>query len=210
MSVSAVIPAYNEESTIGEIVRVLAMVPKISQIIVVSDGSTDATADAARMAGADVIELKENMGKGGAMAVGVNACRFDTVLFLDADLIGLTPKHVEDLIDPVIAGETAMTIGIFEKGRLTTDLAQFVAPYLSGQRCLKKELFARMDDLEASRFGVEAALTKYAEEQHISTKEVELAGMSHIMKEEKLGLAKGLAARMKMYWEIAKVVKKNH
>jgi glycosyltransferase involved in cell wall biosynthesis len=209
MTISAVIPAYNEEHTIADIVTVLTMVPEVEEIIVVSDGSTDQTPDVARQAGAQVIELSHNLGKGGAMMIGAESTKNDIILFLDADLIGLTTDHVRSLIYPVMTGEAEMTIGIFEGGRFATDLAQTVAPYLSGQRALRKGLFHKMDNLEVSRFGVEVALTWYAEKHHIRTKEVELIGMTHIMKEEKLGLAKGLAARMKMYWEIAKVVKKN-
>lgn len=208
MSVSVVIPALNEESTIGEVVSVLTHISDIKEIIVVSDGSTDHTADVARENGARVIELNENIGKGGAMMVGVEEIESDVVLFLDADLIGLTPSHVEELITPVISDDVEMTIGIFENGRFATDLAQFVAPYLSGQRALRVQLLQNMSDLEISRFGIEVALTKYVAEHKMRIKEIELKGMSHVMKEEKLGLAKGLAARMKMYWEIAKVIKR--
>ncbi|MGI6686609.1 MAG: glycosyltransferase family 2 protein [Bacillota bacterium] len=204
--VTAIIPAYNEECTIGRIVTVLNQIEEIKQIIVVSDGSEDDTAKVARNAGAQVIELLENMGKGGAMKEGVEQAQYDIILFLDADLIGLTPQHVRSLILPVISGEVEMSIGIFEKGRLATDLAQVVAPYLSGQRALRKSLMKAIQDIEDTGFGVEVALTKYAHDHHIKTKEVELVGMTHIMKEEKMGLTKGLAARMKMYWEIAKTL----
>lgn len=206
MAVTAVIPAYNEEFTVGEIVKVLTTIEEIKEIIVVSDGSEDGTAQVAREAGAQVIELPENMGKGGAMKSGVEAAGFDIILFLDADLIGLTGDHVKSLIEPVLNGEAEMTIGIFEKGRLATDLAQVVAPYLSGQRAVRKELMKAIEDIEDTGFGVEVALTKYAHDHHIKTKEVELLNMTHIMKEEKLGLTKGLAARMKMYWEIARTL----
>jgi len=205
-TVTAVIPAYNEEGTIGEIVTVLGNIEEIQEIIVVSDGSEDATAEEAKKAGAQVIELSENIGKGGAMMAGVERAHSDIILFLDADLIGLTPAHVKSMIDPVIRGEVEMSIGIFEKGRLATDLAQIVAPYLSGQRALRKDLLKAIEDIEDCGFGVEVALTKYAHDHHIKMKEVELFGMTHIMKEEKMGLTKGLAARMKMYWEIAKTL----
>ncbi|MGI6678540.1 MAG: glycosyltransferase family 2 protein [Dehalobacterium sp.] len=205
-SVTAIIPAYNEESTIGGIVTVLKQISEIKEIIVVSDGSKDHTAERARASGAKVIELPENMGKGGAMSAGVAQAHHDVILFLDADLIGLTPAHVRDLIDPVLTRDVAMSIGIFEKGRLATDLAQTVAPYLSGQRALRKDLLQAIRHLEDSGFGVEVTLTKYAHDHHLKVQEVELTGMTHIMKEEKLGIKKGIQARMKMYWEIAKAV----
>lgn len=208
MKVAAVIPAYNEESTIGEIVRTVRQAPVISEVLVVSDGSTDGTALVAEDTGARVIRLTANVGKGGAMMAGVKSTDADIILFLDADLIGLTQEHILNLLEPVIEGRAEMTIGIFEDGRLATDLAQFIAPYLSGQRAVRRALFERLPDLDMARFGVEVALTKFVKTEGISVEEVELKEMSHIMKEEKLGLVKGVMARMKMYWEIAKYVGK--
>jgi len=208
MKIAAVIPAYNEEATIGEIIRTVRQVPVISEVLVVSDGSTDNTAQVAEEAGARVVRLAANVGKGGAMMTGVKNTDADIVLFLDADLLGLRPQHVLDLLEPVVSGPAEMSIGIFEAGRLATDLAQFIAPYLSGQRAVRRTLFDRLPDLDMARFGVEVALTKFVKTEGIPVAEVELKEMSHIMKEEKLGLVKGVMARMKMYWEIAKYVGK--
>ncbi len=206
MKSAVIIPAYNEESRIGGIIRVVRQVPLIDEIIVVSDGSTDDTVRVAAACGARVISLPENLGKGGAMMIGVNNTWADAVLFLDADLIGLQPGHVVDLLLPVLEGRAEMTVGIFEQGRLATDLAQFIAPYLSGQRAVKRDLFKQLSNLELTRFGVEAALTRFAKTAGISVLEVELKDMSHLMKEEKLGLLRGFLARLRMYWEIAKCV----
>ena len=140
MNVTAVIPAYNEEQTIAGVVKCVKSIEKIQKVIVVSDGSTDRTAEIARDCGADVIELNENVGKGGAIKAGINECGTEIILFLDADLIGLTEKHVLDLIEPVINDKADMSVGIFKKGRIVTDLAQKVTPYLSGQRAIKKSI----------------------------------------------------------------------
>lgn len=209
MKVSAVIPAYNEEKTLSNVLDPLKKVKEIGEILVISDGSTDNTVDVSRNKGVKVIELTENIGKGGAMVIGVKNAKFPVVLFLDADLLGLTSEHVKNLIDPVLYENYSMSIGVFEKGRVTTDLAQYVAPFLSGQRAVKKELIDEVFDLGTSRFGVEVALTQYAKEKKLPVKEVHLYDMSHVMKEEKLGFKKGFMARMKMYWDIAKIVSKN-
>ncbi|KNZ71243.1 family 2 glycosyl transferase [Thermincola ferriacetica] len=209
MDVAAVIPAFNEEKTIAQVVKTVREVPLVKEIIVVNDGSTDNTGRIAEEAGARVIDLRSNVGKGGAMAVGVRSTQAGIILFLDADLIGLQPSHVYDLINPVLQGETEMTIGVFDEGRFATDLAQFLTPYLSGQRAVKREIFETVSGLDLSRFGVEIALTRFVKSAGISFKEVELKQMSHLMKEEKLGLIKGFKARMKMYWEIAKCVGRN-
>ena len=124
-------------------------------------------------------------------------------------MIGLKEEHIIKLIQPIIEEGYAMAVGVFEHGRIATDLAQFLAPFLSGQRIVRKELFAQMSNLDATRFGVEVALTKYAKDNNLPVKEVILKDLTHVMKEEKLGLVRGFVARMKMYWEIAKFVSTN-
>lgn len=208
MKSAVIIPAFNEERTVGGVIDAAKQVPFVDEIVVVSDGSTDDTADVARMCGARVISLHENLGKGGAMMVGLQNTDAEVVLFLDADLVGLHPGHVVDMLLPVLEGEAEMTVGIFEQGRLATDLAQFFAPFLSGQRAVKRDLFIHLSNLELTRFGVEVALTRFARTAGIKVVEVELKDMTHIMKEEKLGFVRGFLARLKMYWEIAKCVGK--
>ncbi|MHB8172289.1 MAG: glycosyltransferase family 2 protein [Thermincolia bacterium] len=204
MVVVAIIPAYNEERTIGSIVKTVRQVPLINEVLVVCDGCIDDTAGAARQAGATVIELTENMGKGGAMMIGAQSTTADVILFLDADLVGLRVKHIVDLIEPVVLDGAKMSVGLFGKGRLATDLAQVIAPYLSGQRAMVRDLLFEIDSLEITRFGVEVALTNLVKKKNYPVVDVVLKDMTHVMKEEKLGLIKGFGARMKMYWEIAK------
>lgn len=210
MNVTAIIPAYNEELTIASVVNCLIKVDKIQKVIVVSDGSTDRTAEIARECGADVIELEENVGKGGAIKAGVNECGTEVILFLDADLIGLNERHVLDLIEPVISNNADMTIGIFRNGRMVTDLAQKVTPYLSGQRAIKKSIIDKIPNIDITRYGVEVALTKYVDKSSVKVREVDLPDMTHVTKEEKLGLIKGVQARLKMYWDIVKILSSNN
>jgi glycosyltransferase involved in cell wall biosynthesis len=212
MKVAAVIPAYNEELTIGDVVSTLRQCELIEEILVVSDASEDQTATIASAAGARVLEHESNQGKAGAMKTGFEATDADVVLFLDADLTGLTPAHVKLLLHPVVRGEADMTVGVFDDGRVATDLAQLVAPYLSGQRAVRREIvedmFRKSPDADVSRFGIEVALTRHVKDRGYRVAEVPLEEMSHRMKEEKLGLVKGVAARIKMYYEILKYAQK--
>jgi polyisoprenyl-phosphate glycosyltransferase len=201
---AAIIPAFNEEATIPAIVRVLRSVPALTEVVVVSDGSEDRTAAVAREAGARVIEMPLNLGKGAAMREGLKATTADVVVFLDADLMGLTPAHVAALLDPVLSGEREMSIGLFEGGRPFIDLAQAITPNLSGQRAVRRSLLDQVEDIDAARFGVEVALTRYLRKAGIEAEEVVLHNVTHRTKEEKLGLVKGFAARMRMYWEIVR------
>lgn len=202
--VSAVIPAYNEEQTLGNVIDVVKQVPLVDEIVVISDGSVDRTAEIARERGVICIELEQNIGKGGAMKAGIDQADADVFVFLDADLIGLTPQHVTSLLEPVLSGEADMTIGVFDKGRVATDLAQFVAPYLSGQRAVRREILMAISGLDTARFGVEVALTRYIRSHEVVVRYVTLENLTHRMKEEKLGILRGFIARIKMYWEIVK------
>ncbi len=204
MSVAVIIPAYNEDKTIKKVIDATKTVDLVDRIIVVSDGSDDNTVKVSKKCDVEVIELIENIGKGGAMSKGVKSCKENIIVFLDADLVGLTKEHIETLIKPVLNNSTTMTIGLFTNGRAGTDLAQKVAPFLSGQRALKRELFNNINDVEITRFGVEMALTKYVKDNNINYKKVNLNNLTHVTKEEKIGIFKGITSRIKMYWEIVK------
>lgn len=207
MKIAAIIPAYNEESRITKVLEVVKEVDIIDEIIVVDDGSQDNTYTVARNMGVRVVRLEKNSGKGAAVMVGVEKTHADTLLLLDADLIGLTPRHIKDLIEPVCKDNIAMTYGLFSSGRVATDLAQKVAPFLSGQRVVKRYILDNLAHIEVTRFGIEMALTRHVKKNDIPSLGVTMENMSHVMKEEKLGWFKGFIARLKMYWDIIKAFK---
>lgn len=208
MKTAAVIPAFNEEATIGAVLDVVKQVKQISQIIVVSDGSTDQTARIAKHKGVEVLELETNIGKGGAMKRGVERTDAGVIVFLDADLIGLRKEHVEALMAPVVSGKAHMSVGVFDGGRVATDIAQVLTPFLSGQRAVLRSIIDEISDLDVARFGVEVALTRHVRDRGYKVENVLLRGLTHRMKEEKLGFGRGLMARLKMYWEIVKNVQR--
>ncbi|HHY13577.1 MAG TPA: hypothetical protein GX526_02915 [Thermoanaerobacterales bacterium] len=69
---------------------------------------------------------------------------------------------------------------------------------------MDKRILEEISQLEVTRYGVEMALTKYVENTDISVEKVILEDLTHIMKEEKLGLVKGFTERMRMYMDIIK------
>jgi polyisoprenyl-phosphate glycosyltransferase len=101
MKASVVIPAYNEELTIENVIDACRGSLLIDEIIVVNDGSEDKTALLAEKAGAQVLSYGKNMGKAYAIVFGAKHAKNNVLLLLDADLLGLSTKHVESLILPV-------------------------------------------------------------------------------------------------------------
>src|SRR6056297_2018623 len=201
MKIKTLIPAFNEEKTIGDIIDTLNQVSLINEVIVVDDGSEDNTYLVAKNRGARVIKMDQNRGKGAALQEGIAKIDTDIILLLDGDLIGLRQEHVYKLLNPVISDEADMTIGVFKKGRGLTDLAQVVSPGLSGQRAIKLSELKKVKNLDKEGFGVEVALNKHFKEKE-RVKKVVLKDLTHVMKEEKLGLVKGVKARTKMYIDI--------
>lgn len=106
-SVSVVMPARNEEETVGPIVTAIrALRPAVAEVIVVDDGSTDGTCERAAEAGARVIDaaglltdVAEGPGKGQAMWKGVSEAVGDIVVFCDADLVDFDPVYVTSLVE---------------------------------------------------------------------------------------------------------------
>src|SRR5215212_8377640 len=114
---TAIIAAYNEENTIADVLRALTASPLIDEVIVVSDGSDDRTVEICRgVEGVRTIALRENHGKGFAMAVGVANASNSLLFFCDGDMYNVTSEHIEALITPVLRGEADMNIGIRDRG----------------------------------------------------------------------------------------------
>jgi glycosyltransferase involved in cell wall biosynthesis len=111
MKVCALIPAYNESATIARVVE--GARAHVAQVLVVDDGSTDATGGVAAAAGADVLRLDRNSGKGTAIRAGLSrVLRGDAthVLFMDGDLQH-RPEEIPGLMAEAAASGAAMVIG---------------------------------------------------------------------------------------------------
>jgi glycosyltransferase involved in cell wall biosynthesis len=106
--VSVVIPAFNEEKTVAEVVARVRPEDGWCEVLVVDDGSTDRTAEFASGAGARVVRHPYNKGNGAAVKTGLRASRGEVVLLMDAD-----GQHDAHDIDAVLAAMKThdMTIG---------------------------------------------------------------------------------------------------
>jgi glycosyltransferase involved in cell wall biosynthesis len=175
---AVIISAKDEQDRIAATVEAAASLPGVDLVVVVDDGSTDATGRIAEGSGAKVVRHARNRGKGSAMETGAAAVRLldgdvpRHLLFLDADL-GETAKQAGPLITPVRAGSADMTIAVFTETvklgghgfvvRLSRDGIKRLTGWsatqpLNGQRCLTRAAFEAALPL-APGFGVETGLT---------------------------------------------------
>ncbi|MCD6500074.1 MAG: glycosyltransferase family 2 protein [Deltaproteobacteria bacterium] len=177
--VSIVVPAYNEEKGIRpvliEIDRVLKEAGVEAEILVVDDGSDDATADEAAKAAASVIVLRhrENLGYGAALKTGFRHARYDWVAIIDADGTYPAPDLIRILAqrpdnDMVVGARTGMNVHIplirrpakWVLRRLANYLSKRTIPDLnSGLRTIRKALVERYMGLFPNGFSLTTTVT---------------------------------------------------
>ena len=204
LGISAIIAAYNEEKTIAEVLTALTGNRLIDEVIVVSDGSTDATVDIARTFDVTTIALRENRGKGYAMRVGVDYARYDVLFFVDGDMFNLTDQHIKSLVRPVQRGECDMNIGVRNRGPIRNflHLDMKVGPVLSGIRVMRREVWDTVPVRYQERFKIEAALNFFCSQAGYRQRQTVIHDLGHLIKENKRGLFPGLASRWEMTREV--------
>ena len=198
--VTAVIPAYNEETTIAGVITACAHCSYIQEIIVVDDGSLDKTSEISHLYGANVLQLSPNGGKAMALFRGAQEAKNNVLLLLDADLIGLNPYHVFSMIMPVFDSTCTSTLGVFSNGRVFTDLAHHITPQLSGQRCIPKSVLLSLGHKSGVGYGIEISIHRKLKELGYSIQKIKLAHVTHVTKEEK----KILQSHQKLTLEVKK------
>jgi glycosyltransferase involved in cell wall biosynthesis len=224
--VCALIPAFNEAARIAETVEALKSRKGIDWIVVIDDGSTDGTAQAALSAGADyVVTLKTNGGKGAALTAGYKASsnQAEIFLLLDADL-GRTATEAVKLLEGLEKEHADMAIGMLPPDKsldtagskgggmgIVVRLARWGLKRttgvlwrqpLSGQRAIRKTVMDTLQGKFAPGFGVEVALTQKAVLAGFKVVEVETA-FRHRVTENSLF---DFLHRSKQLMDVAKVI----
>lgn len=170
--VVAIVPAKDRADSVAATVRALLALDGVDQVLVVDDGSIDDTSAEAVGAGAEVLRLPRNLGKGGAVAEAVEATpEADVYLLIDAD-VGDYASEASALLRPVLEDRADLVIGVlpspgskggfgnvrrFSRWGIRRACGLDTRAPLSGQRAVRAE---HLRGLRASgRFGLEVAMT---------------------------------------------------
>lgn len=194
-AVSIIIPAYNEEKTIGQVIDI-AKNNMDCEVIVVNNCCVDNTSNIAIEKGAKVVYC-DKKGKGYAMEEGLKVAQNEIVVFLDADITDYNPNLIKLLVDPIVEHDVDFVKSTFErtKGGLVTEIATkpllnilfpemypFSEP-LSGMIASKKSV---LEKLEFEKdYGVDIGIVLDIMNLKLTTAEVNIGkieNMSHLLK----------------------------
>jgi glucosyl-3-phosphoglycerate synthase len=146
--ITVIIPALDESPSVVSVVEVARRDPRVTEVLVVDDGSIDGTPELAKDAGARVI-LSTLLGKGASMEDGMREARNEVLVYLDGDLLGLRGDLVERIAAPIFEGTADLVKANFSRdaGRVTTLTA----------RPLLRTFFPELNHIEQPLGGMIAA-----------------------------------------------------
>lgn len=207
-AICVIIAAYNEQAFIAQTVSAVLGSGVVQEVIVVDDGSTDAT----RMV-LDVFEERIrviahslNRGKGAALVTGLSATNAEIVIFCDAHLQGLRGDHLLSLAQPLVCGaaDAVLGVGVAEgDARVSPGLTPMAI--LTGQRAYRRvDLLPWLDDFEGCGYGVETFL--YAKYARSVTAVVALPGLVHLTKIDTTSLRLAMRMYLREVLEILRTV----
>lgn len=187
--VSVIIPALNESATIASIVKFALQSPLVGEVIVVDDGSIDGTPEIALDAGAQVL-TSTMLGKGVSMEEGAHAANFETVLYLDGDLQGLSEDLIARMCGPLLNDEADMVKAKFTRaaGRVTALTAKpllntyfpevsFLEQPLSGIMAARRSLLTSFKF--ENDYGVDIGLVLDAARSRARIVQVDIGHLAH-------------------------------
>ena len=202
---TCIVPAYNEERFIGNVLGVVSKHPLIDEVIVVDDGSYDSTASVAAKFNISLIAQK-NQGKSAAVVNGVRSAKNDYIVLIDADLIGLTLEGLSSLLQPVLSAQADISISLRKNSYLFYRMIGL--DFVAGERAFKKSFIEpHLDEISKLRgFGLEVFLNQCIVHEKLKIKVVYLETLISPRKSVKTGFFRGRLDDLKMAGQILKTI----
>lgn len=195
---------FNEEKTVSGVVKILLKSPLVDEIICINDGSADKSLSILKSFGDKIslIDLKQNHGKGNALAEGIEMAVGDLVVFVDADLTNLTLGHLEEMIIPVLESNIRAILAY----PLPNKNIPNIVSDLTGERVYhRKDLLPHLERMRQARFGVEVLLNQAFRDQYIK---IPLRNLRGLYKHEKRDASTAFKGYISEMVEIAQEIAK--
>lgn len=202
VTIDAVVPARNEATTVAAVVEACRSCSYTRDVIVVDDGSVDETGAEATAAGAKVVRRTPSPqgSKADAMHEGVQASDAEALLFVDADCIGLTGRHLDDICRPFQEGRAVMSIGFFDYGIWNRLVLRF--PPTTGERIIPRWVWFAIPAEKREGWTIEIMINEVIAERRLPTVARTMEGVTHRTKRDKYGIVRGSRETWRMFWRL--------
>lgn len=184
----AIVPFYNEENTVVNVVYALCRNENITKVIAIDDGSIDNSYNIlSNYCDSKLILLKHthNKGKGEAIRTAMEHTSSDKIIMVDADLIGLTQEHINELL----SNDADMVIGLRDKKNILKNMIMFYFPLTGGERVINRYVLLNASSHPLSNgWGIESILNHYCKKNKLRVVKKTLFGLDHSLSQyEKRG-----------------------
>lgn len=206
--ISCIIPAYNEEASIGATLDVVSQLVGnvLHEVIVVDDGSTDKTKNIIKNYPVTFIENEENMGKSKTVAHGIEISSGEYIFLLDADLKNISKENVIDLIAPIQAGTAEMSISYRKNAWPLFPFKKI--DYLSGERILSKaSLLPALSEMKKlTSYGLEVFINRIVIEENMRIVVVQWPHVENVFNQYKRGWLHGVMVVIKIWLDVLSTI----
>jgi len=202
--VSVIIPTYNDTELLPTIVKVVKDSAIADEIIIVNDGSTkENTSKIHLIKDVKIIDHNTNLGKAKAMKTGFENSCGDVICFLDADINGLRPIDIQQLITPVITKDYHMTLS--KRGGFTIELLPRLigtGEALTGERALQRKIIEEnMQIFDSQGYSIEVTMNRaFFKKYNIAL--VVFPYATNKVKMKKIGVREGVKSDIYMFKSI--------
>lgn len=209
--VSVIICAFNEGKRIGSVLDAVVGHANIDEIIVVDDGSADDTATKVKSyPEVSLVRYENNKGKSYAFSRGAKVATGDLLFMLDADLHGLTARHITELLEPVLTRKADVALSLRKTGFYAVPFAHQFATvdYISGERVFPRSLvLGHLEDIaKLPGYALEIYLNRLILDKKYRVEIVRWKNVINPWKQGKWGFKTGLQRGMKMNKDMFAIV----
>ena len=202
ISVSAIVPFYNEEKRIFYVLDVLEDIKSIDEIICVDDGSTDKAAEKIKEKYENIILLQNpyNQGKSAAVAKGLRKAQGEYILLIDADISNLRKNELETAINRAKQSDMNMVIlrRVHDHRGAKITRGDIL---ISGERILRKSDLLEVLETNPRNFQLETAINVYMMKNHKIVYWFPYSG-KNLPKVKKKGLISGIIEEIGMNYSM--------
>lgn len=205
--VSCIIPAYNEEDRISNILNIVGNHNLIDEIIVIDDGSIDNTKNIVKkFKEIKLITNKKNKGKTFSIKEGLNKSKNKIILILDADLKNLDKKNISQLILPILNKKVDVSIALMKNPLIFRIIG---IDFASGQRVFNKKIIPIQKLKDVENYGFECFMNKVIIENKYKIKIIDWSNVKSTKKSEKLGYIEAVKGYFLMWYQMTKIIRIN-